>query len=60
MRPIFDTTYKEKNRSKYTCKLYTTNWSYSNKAGIAFNMYQRMRSKGIFWAGPRHLPVNTT
>ena len=41
------------NRSKYTCELYITNWSYSNKLGIVFTMYQIMRSKGESWAGPR-------
>ena len=44
---------KVKNRSKYTCELYIKNWSYSNKVGIVFAMYQRMRSKGASWAGPR-------
>ena len=34
LRPIFDIMYKEKNRSKYTCDIYITNWSYSNKVGI--------------------------
>ena len=52
--PIFDTTYKGKNRSKYTCELYITNWSYSYKVGIVFAMYQIMRPKGKSWAGPRH------
>ena len=33
LRPIFDTRYKEKNWSKYTCELYITNCSYSNKVG---------------------------
>ena len=31
MKPIFDTTYKGKNRSKYTCEIYIMNWSYSYK-----------------------------
>ena len=44
---------KGKNRSKYTCELYITNWSYSNKVGIVFAMYQIMISKGTYWAGPR-------
>ena len=38
---------------KYTCELYITNWSYSNKVGIVFAVYQIMRSKGAYWAGPR-------
>ena len=50
LRPIFDTTYKVKNRPKYTCELYITNWSYSNKVGIVFAMYQRMILKGKSWA----------
>ena len=45
LRPIFDTTYKGKNRSKYTCEIYITNCSYSNKIGIVFlttrELYQR-------------------
>ena len=41
------------NKSKYTCELYITNCSYSNKVGIVLAMYQRMRSKGTSWAGPR-------
>ena len=45
LRPIFDKMYKDKNRSKYTCELYITDWFYSNKVGIVFAMYQRMRSK---------------
>ena len=53
LRPIFHKTYKGKNRSKYTCELYITNQSYPNKVGIVFTMYQIMRSKGEFWAGPR-------
>ena len=40
------------NRSKYTCELYITNWSYSNKLWIVFATYQRMRTKGGSWAGP--------
>ena len=56
LRPIFDTTYKGKNRSKYTCVLYIMNCSYSKKLGIFFAMYQRMRLKGASWAGPRLLP----
>ena len=51
--PIFDKMYKEKNRSKNTCELYITNWSYSFKVGTVFDMYQRMRPKGPSWAGPR-------
>ena len=38
---------------KYTCELYITNRSYSNKVVIVFAMYQRMRSKGTYWDGPR-------
>ena len=52
MRPIFDRTHKENNRSKNTYELYTTNWSYSYKVGIVFAMYQSMRLKGTSWAGP--------
>ena len=58
MRHIFSTTYKGKNRSKYICELYITNWSYSNKVGIVFAMYQVMISKGGSWAGPRHMNIN--
>ena len=46
---------KGKNRSKYTCELYITNWSYSNKLEIIFAMYHIMRLKGTSWAGPRHV-----
>ena len=53
LRSIFDTTYKGKNRSKYTCDVYITNLSYSNKIGIVFAMYQRMRSKVKYCDGPR-------
>ena len=53
LRPIFDTTYKGKNRMKYKCELYIMNWSYSNKVGIVFAMYQIMISKGTSWTGPR-------
>ena len=53
--PTFDTTYKGGGRSKNTCELYITNWSYSYKVGIVFDMYQRMRSKGKSWAGPCHI-----
>ena len=52
MRPIFDTTYKGGDRSKNTCEIYITNWSYSNKVGIYFAMYQIMISKGASWAEP--------
>ena len=52
LRPIFDTTYKGKNRLKYTCEIYIKNLSYSNKVGIVFAFYQRMRSKKTSWAGP--------
>ena len=51
MIPIFNTTYKGGNRSKYTCELYITIWEYSKK--IVFYMYQRIRSKGGYWDGPR-------
>ena len=51
--PIFDKTYKGKNRLKNTCELYITNSSYSYKVVIIFAMYQRMRLKGTSWAGPR-------
>ena len=54
LRPIFDTTYKGKKRSKYTCDIYIRNWSYNYKVGIVFDMYKRMRPKGTTWAGPRH------
>ena len=53
--PIFDTTYKGKNRSKNKCELYITNWSYYYKIGIGFAMYQRMGLKGTSWARPRHI-----
>ena len=53
LRPIFNTTYYEKNKSKYTCEPYITNSSYSKKVGIVFAMYQRIRSKGTSWDGPR-------
>ena len=44
--------YKGKNRSKYACEIYITNFSYSKKVGIVFAMYHRMRSKGTSWYGP--------
>ena len=56
MSIIFDTKNKEK-QVKYTCELYITNWSYSNKLGIVFAMYQRMRSKGTSWDGLRQHSV---
>ena len=31
------------------------NWSYSNKVGIDFAMYQQMISKETSWAVPRHV-----
>ena len=34
LRSIFDSTYKGKNRAKYSCDLYITNWFYYNKVGI--------------------------
>ena len=56
MRPIFDTTYKQKKQVKiYIYKLYITNWYYSYKVQIVFAMYQRMILKGKSWAGPRHI-----
>ena len=60
LRPISNTMYKGKKRSKYTCEIYITNWSYSYKVGIVFAMYQIMRSKGTSWAGPRpkYLPCH--
>ena len=54
LRPIFDTTYKWKNRSKNTHEFYIKNWSYSYKVGIVFALYQKLRSKGTSWAGPHH------
>ena len=51
--PIFDTTYKAKNRSKCTCELYITNWYYYYKLGIVFALFQRMLSKGASWDVPR-------
>ena len=56
LKPFFDTMYKREKRSKSTCELYITNCSHSYKVGIVFAMYQIMRSKGTYWAGPRHLP----
>ena len=53
LRPIFNTTYKEKTRSKNTYELYITNWSYYYKVGIIFFMYQIMILKGTSWAEPR-------
>ena len=41
-----------KRMSEYTCKLYIKNCSYSNKVGIVFAMYQKIRSKGKSWAVP--------
>ena len=41
------------NRSKNTCELHITNWSYSYKLGIVFTMYERITSKDTSWAGPR-------
>ena len=34
------------------------NWSYSNKVGIIFAVYRRMRSKGIYWSGTHKLVGN--
>ena len=59
LRPIFNTTTKGKSRSKYTCDISITNWSYSNKLGIVFTIYQRMISKGTSWAGTRHVIIFT-
>ena len=53
LKPILDTTYNKENSSKYTCDLYIKNWSYSYKVLIVFAVYQRMRSKGGSWVGPR-------
>ena len=49
LRPIFNKTYKGENRSKNTCELYITNWSYSYKVVIVFAIYQIMISKGTSW-----------
>ena len=57
LRPIFDTTHKGKNWPKYTFGIYITNWSYYNKEGIVFAMYQRMIPKGTSWAGPHHMDL---
>ena len=51
--PIFVTTYNEKKRFKNTWEFYITNWSYSYKVIIFYTIYQRMRSKGTSWDGPR-------
>ena len=45
----------KKTGQKYIYDLFTTNWYYSYKLGIVFAMYQRMRSKGASWYGPRIL-----
>ena len=42
-----------KSRSKFTCELYITNWSYSKKVGIDFAMYQRIIPKRTSWDGTR-------
>ena len=42
-RPIFDTNYKGKNRSKNTYEFYIKNWSYSYKVGFFFTMYKAIR-----------------
>ena len=52
LRNIFNKTYKGENRSKYTCEIYITNWSYSKKVGFFSAIYQRMRLKGTYWARP--------
>ena len=44
--------HKDKNRSKYTCEIYITNWYYSNKVVIVFAMYQRIKSKETSWDVP--------
>ena len=54
MRPIFDITYiTKKKQVENTCEVYITNWYYSYKVGIVFAMYQRIRSEGTSWDGPR-------
>ena len=41
------------SRSIFSWELYITNWSYSNKVGIFFAIYQIMISKRTSWAGTR-------
>ena len=55
LRPIFNKIYKGKRRSEYTCEHYITSWSYSNKVGIVFAMYEIMRPKVTSWAVPHQL-----
>ena len=55
MRLIFDPTYKGKNRSKNTYEFSITNWSYSYKVVIVFDVYQKMRSKVTSLYGPHHV-----
>ena len=55
LRPVLNPMYKQKNRSKNTYEIYITNWFYSYKVGIVFAMYQRMRTKEKYWAGPHHI-----
>ena len=45
-RPIFDTMYKGKNRSKYTCEIYITNLSYYYKLGVFFCYVPENEIKG--------------
>ena len=52
MKPIFSTTYKVKNKSKNTCELYITNWSYSYKVGIFFYAPENYIEGGILGCTP--------
>ena len=53
LRPIINKTYKRKTRSIITYELYITNWSYSYKLEMFFDMYRIMIPKGTSWAGTR-------
>ena len=54
-RLVFNPTYKQKKKvKKYIWDLYQK-LNYSYKVGIVFSMYQKMRTEGTSWDGPRHV-----
>ena len=53
LRPIYNSTYKGGYRYIFSWELYITNWTYSNKVGIDFTLYNRIRSKRRHWDGTR-------
>ena len=57
LRPILNTTYNGEIQVEIFMRALQKKRSYSNKVGIVFAMYQRMRLKRICWAGTRHTLV---